>query len=167
MALLDLRRFKANKESLLASLEGNYKKENINLLRMKLQEYDFFISQTKSYEELIENVLKRLLPVSIIPIAPRKTKARKNELGFNVRVYLQEITEVDLCAINALDEKTVLTILSVVGIEMSKWPTSQHFTSWLCLSPRIKTSGGKKLGHQKQFTRNIASQSFRLAAQSL
>jgi len=167
LELLDLRRFKASKESLLSSLEGNCKKEYINLLRMKLQEYDFFISQMKSYEELIEEVLKRLLPVPSTKISTRKRKARKNEFGFNVQGYLKEITEVDLCAIDGLDEKTVLTILSVVGIDMNKWPTSQHFTSWLCLSPRIRTSGGKKLGHQKQFTRSIASLSFRLAAQSL
>ena len=50
---------------------------------------------------------------------------------------------------------------------MNKWPTGNHFASWLNLSPRPKKSGGKVIGYQQRFTKNEATQCFRLAAQSL
>ena len=50
---------------------------------------------------------------------------------------------------------------------MSKWPTADHFASWLNLSPSPKVSGGKLLGHQKKFTNNRATQMFRMAAQTM
>ena len=50
---------------------------------------------------------------------------------------------------------------------MNKWPSADHFTSWLNLSPRPKISGGKILGYQKRFTNNKATQAFRMAAQSM
>ncbi len=50
---------------------------------------------------------------------------------------------------------------------MGKWPTAEHFSSWLNLAARPKKSGGKALGHQKRFTNNPATQAFRMAAQTM
>ena len=50
---------------------------------------------------------------------------------------------------------------------MAKWPTAEHFSSWLNLAARPKISGGKVLGHQKRFTNNPATQAFRMAAQTM
>ena len=52
-------------------------------------------------------------------------------------------------------------------MDMHKWPTADHFASWLNLSPSPKVSGGKLLGHQKKFTNNRATQMFRMAAQTM
>src|SRR3954467_4884776 len=35
------------------------------------------------------------------------------------------------------------TILSEVGLDMSRWPTEAHFASWLGLCPDNKITGGK------------------------
>ena len=97
----------------------------------------------------------------------KTVKARKNQYHFNLKKYLHEIAGVDLTEIDGLDENTVLTIIAVVGLNMHKWPTAEHFTSWLNLSARPKKSGGRTIGHQRRFTNNPATQAFRMAAQTM
>jgi len=38
---------------------------------------------------------------------------------------------------------TVLTIVSEIGVDMSKWRSAKAFTSWLGLNPNNKISGGR------------------------
>lgn len=169
--LIDWSRLKADKEELLKSLEGNYKRNYIHILENTLKCYDFYKAQMKTYEGLIEEVLKKMLPVddqgNRPEIKPKKGYVRKNQYGINLREYLKNITGTDLTKIDGIDEITVLEILSVTGVDMSKWKSAENFTSWLNLSPRPKKSGGKILGHQKRFTNNRATQAFRLAAQTM
>ncbi|MBK8404859.1 MAG: transposase [Saprospiraceae bacterium] len=44
-----------------------------------------------------------------------------------------------------ITETNAIEIISEVGLDMSKWPTVKHFTSWLNLAPNNKISGGKVL----------------------
>ncbi|MBK6352330.1 MAG: transposase [Saprospiraceae bacterium] len=62
-----------------------------------------------------------------------------------------------------MTETNAIEIISEVGLDMSKWPTVKHFTSWLNLAPNNKISGGKVLraGFQKEKPRG---QIFRMAA---
>jgi hypothetical protein len=92
---------------------------------------------------------------------------RKNQYQIDVRGHLIRITGVDLIQVNGFDEKMLLDVISVTGTNMSKWPTAQHFVSYLKLSPRKKISGGKFLGHEHNKTTNPATRAFRLAAQSI
>ncbi|WP_439516718.1 transposase, partial [Sediminibacterium sp.] len=101
------------------------------------------------------------------PVSVKKTKVRKNQYHFNLKEYLHKIVGVDLTAIDGMDENSVLSIIAVTGLNMNKWPTADHFTSWLNLSARPKKSGGKTIGHQKRFTNNTATQAFRMAAQTM
>ncbi|MDR1380482.1 MAG: hypothetical protein LBJ47_03280 [Tannerella sp.] len=50
---------------------------------------------------------------------------------------------------------------------MSKWPTPEHYVSWLNLSPRRQRTGGKYIGNQTCRTSNPATQALRLSAQSI
>jgi hypothetical protein len=72
-----------------------------------------------------------------------------------------------LTKVEGLEEKGLLDILSVTGTNMKAWPSANHFTSWLGLSPCRRISGGKLLGHERKKVSNPASQAFRLSAQSL
>ncbi len=178
LTLIDLKRFKASREELLESLQGIYKKQFVILLQMKLKEYDFFKEQMIGYDRLIEDTLKKVTAQvvsqqengQIEKEAAEKGKTkyfRKNQYSFDAGEYLKQILGVDLIAVEAFDEKMLLDIISVVGTDLSKWPTAEHFVSWLKLSPRMKKSGGKKLGHDKKTINNPATQAFRLAARSL
>ncbi|MFT0171471.1 transposase [Paraburkholderia mimosarum] len=47
---------------------------------------------------------------------------------------------------------------------MSRWPTVKHFTSWLCLAPVNKISGGKILSSKARRSSSTAAAALRLAA---
>ena len=171
LSLIDIRKLKADKTDLIRSLKGNYKKQYISILKNTLKQYDFYKAQMKQYEELIEEVLIKMLPddgkYEGSKVKGKTSHVRKNQYTINVKEYLRLITGIDLTKIDGLDEISVLIIISITGIDMNKWPTANHFVSWLNLSPRPKKSGGKIIGYQQRFTKNEATQCFRLAAQSL
>src|SRR5207244_2856834 len=47
---------------------------------------------------------------------------------------------------------------------MRKWPTAKHFTSWLCLAPRNKISGGRLLSSKTRRSSSRAAALLRIAA---
>ena len=100
---------------------------------------------------------------------PEKTnKARKNQYHFNLKQYLHALIGVDLTEVAGLEENTILMILSVTGLNMDKWPSADHFTSWLNLAARAKENRREKVfGYQKRFTNNPATQALRMAAQTM
>lgn len=171
LSLVDTSRFKAERADLIKSLKGRYKDSFIFILKQTLNAFDFQKRQMKEYEVLIESVLKKMLPKETNEeketVKSKTRYVRKNQYQINIKGYLKQITGIDLTAIDGMEEKSILEIISVTGLEMSKWPTPNHFTSWLNLSPRPKKSGGKIIGYQRRFTNNPATQCFRLAAQTM
>lgn len=166
---LDITKLKARKEDLQKSLKGIFKPHYITVLQSHLASYRFYKAQMLKYEGEIQKLLKKMLPEpeKQIAIKARTTKARKNQYHFNLKEYLHKIVGVDLTEIDGLEENTVLTIIAVVGLNMHKWPTAEHFVSWLNLAARPRITGGKVIGHQKRFTNNPATQAFRMAAQTM
>jgi hypothetical protein len=59
---------------------------------------------------------------------------------------------------------TVQTILSEVGLDASRFPTVQHFASWLGLCPGSCVTGGKVKNSRTRRVVNRAATAFRLAA---
>ena len=167
LAAVNTTRLKASTEELQKSLTGIYKPHYITVLKQHLVVYRFCKDQMLVYERLIEDVLKRMLPATDKLIKAKTTKARKNQYHFNLKEYLHKIAGVDLTTIDGMEESSVLMIIAVVGLNMHKWPTADHFTSWLNLAARPRITGGKIIGHQKRFTNNPATQAFRLAAQTM
>ncbi len=102
-----------------------------------------------------------------MPPAPRPRKRGRNQPGFAVREPLHRITGVDLTQIEGLDETTSLVILSEIGLDMHRWPTVKHFTSWLGLCPHHRVSGGKVLSRRTKPCANRAATALRLAAACL
>jgi len=162
-------RLKTTREELVKSLQGIFKPHYITVLKNHLAAYHFYKKQMLQYEQIIEQLLQKMLLQSeqVVTVRKKTTKPRKNQYHFNLKEYLHKIAGVDLTAIDGLDENTVLTIISVVGLNMNKWPTADHFTSWLNLAARPKKSGGRIIGYQKRFTHNPATQAFRMAAQTM
>ncbi|EHQ27630.1 IS110 family RNA-guided transposase [Mucilaginibacter paludis] len=162
---------KASPEDLLSSLKGDYRPHLVTMLRLNLEAFDFQKKQMLAYETYIEGTLQRLVhqkdDALTKPIEKKKGLVRKNQYHFNLKDYLLAILGVDLTEVDGLDEIGLLTILSVTGTDMSKWPTANQFASWLNLSPRQRITGGRVVGHEKRVTHNPASQAFRLAAFSL
>jgi hypothetical protein len=60
VSLLNVKLFKASGEELLESLRGNYRPCPVNMLKEKVSEYNFFVSQMHEYEQYITAVLEDL-----------------------------------------------------------------------------------------------------------
>ena len=93
--------------------------------------------------------------------------SRSNSLGFEVYAYLDAMTGVDLTQIDGIDSLTALKVISEIGLDMIRWPTSKHFASWLGLCPGNKLSGGKRYRMRSKPSANRAATALRLAAQGL
>jgi transposase len=169
LAGLNIDLLKAPKEDLIKSLKGIFKPHYTTVLKSHLEACRFYKKQMLAYETQIELLLKKMLPAqeAKTPIEKKTRKTRKGQYHFNLKEYLHRIAGIDLTKIDGLEENTVLTIISIVGLNMDKWPTAEHFASWLNLAARPKKSGGKIIGYQKRFTNNSATQAFRQAAQTM
>ena len=169
------KRVKASKDTIVKALEGNYLNEHLSSLKRYLQLYDFYQSQIEDCDRQIEDLLKTFPSLDDCPTditdadkpTTRRKKKTANSPKFDVEEYILHITGVDLFAVDGLGANNVLGIISETGLDMSKWKTEKHFTSWLRLSPNNKISGGKVISHHTQKTNSRANKLFRLAAQSL
>jgi hypothetical protein len=99
-----------------------------------------------------------------LPPPSRPRKRGGNQLTFAVREPLHRLSGVALTQIEGLDETTSLVILSESGLDMRRWPTVKHFTSWLGLCPHHRVSGGKVLSRRTKPCANRAATALRLAA---
>jgi transposase len=153
------------------SLEGNYKREHLFALRQALELYDFYGQQLQTCDLELETLYDEFEPPdpsgSQSP-APRKRKRRKNQPHFDLTQALFRMTGgIDLTQVDGLDALTVQNILSETGVDMTKWPSVKHFSSWLCLAPNNRITGGKVKYSSTPPTQNRAATALRMAAQSL
>jgi len=58
---------------------------------------------------------------------------------------LFRIAGVDLTQIDGIQLQTAQTVISEVGVDMSRWRTEKQFASWLGLCQDNRISGGKIL----------------------
>lgn len=165
------RRCHSSIEVIEKSLVGNYKAEHMFKLRQELALYDKFQEMLAECDQAIEECLQHFADkVDVIekPLAPaEKKKRRKNELYFDAREYLYKMVGVDLTRIDGLDSYSVLKLIGETGLDMSRWLTASHFSSWLALAPGTKISGGKRLSGKTKPSANRAAEVFRMAAFAL
>jgi hypothetical protein len=63
-----------------------------------------------------------------------------------------------------LDPSLALKLIGECGTNLKAWPTTKHFTFWLCLAPGNKISGGKVLSSRTRRSSSRAAALLRLAA---
>jgi transposase len=154
-----------------AALSGHYRAEHLFALRQALEGYDFYQQQVAACDRELDAYYASLPDQPADPDArpprARRSKRRKNQAHFDLARVLFAKIGVDLTAIEGIDALTVQTVIAEIGLDMTRWPTVKHFTSWLALSPHHRTSGGKRLSSRTKKTANRAATALRLAAQSL
>ena len=73
----------------------------------------------------------------------------------------------DLSQIDGIGPQAALQLVAEIGIDMSRWRSAAHFTSWLSLAPNNKISGGRLLSSRTQPSANRAAAILRRCAMSL
>lgn len=159
------RRIKSEKkESIIKSLEGVWKEEHIFELEQSFTLFHAYHEKIKECDFQIEKHLRERSGVSKNTNEKLKAKSNKNNLNFEADDILKQITGTDLSEIFGITQTNAIEILSEVGLNMEKWPTVKHFTSWLNLAPNNKISGGKILSSRIPKKKNHAGQIFKMAA---
>lgn len=172
--LADMRnnRIKASREEIVNSLEGYWTEEHLFELK---QCYQLYRTHRQMIDECDKEIEKQLIEqiasknegiLPNLPIVKRKP-AGKNKIQYNLTAYLTELLQVNVTEITGISEISGLTIMSEVGLDLSKWKTEHYFTSWLGLAPNTKISGGKTISSKIMKKKHYAGQAFRIAASSL
>jgi transposase len=151
------------------ALQGTWRPEHLLELRHGVELYDYCHQKVRECDRAIEEHLRGLALPEVEPLPPRRRRRRLkgNEPNFDARARLHGLAGVDLTAIEGIEERTALVVLSEVGTDMSPWPSEKHFGSWLGLAPCPKKSGGKVLSAATRPGVNRAAQALRLAARNL
>ncbi|MDR0352085.1 MAG: transposase [Opitutaceae bacterium] len=83
-----------------------------------------------------------------------------------MRTHLHRILGVDLTGLPGLSTINVHTLFSEVGGNLSKFPSSKQFASWLGLCPDQRISGGKVLSAHTRSVKSRSAYALRMAAYS-
>jgi transposase len=160
-------RCKASSETIEQALRGHYRPEHLFALGQAVKLYDAYQAHVAECDREIEALLSRLRadPSPEGTLAPARHRTRQtNEPAFDVRGALYALVGTDLTRIHGFGPYLALKMVGECGTDLSRWPTAQHFASWLCLAPGNKVSGGKLLSAHTRRSKNRASALLRLAA---
>ncbi len=158
----------ATVETIRQALVGNDREEHIFALTQAVELYDFYQAKVAECDTRIQAVLERLrqaAPISAGKLPPARHKTKQpNALAFDVRAMLHGLLGCDLTQIHGLGPSLALKLVGECGTDLSAWPDAKHFTSWLCLAPSNKISGGKVLSSRTRRSGSRAAALLRLAA---
>jgi len=167
--LCDARIIKNKKSEVLKALNGKYTKAGLFALQQAYDAFNFYQKQIAQCDQEIEKIIHHMgnnsndkdLSQKRKPI--RHNKPEVKNLGANL---LDIFEGKDATVISGITDYTWMQLLSETGVDLTRWHTQKHFTSWLGLAPGQHWSGKKKKNRRKQ-GRPKAGQIFREIAQSL
>jgi transposase len=155
-------RVKASREEIKKSLKGTWKQEHLFELRQSLELYEFYEQKLAECDRQIQKVIG-----SFSKEGGCNTTDKHDSEITNLKDYLKTIFGVDITEVWGIKEDMAIDLLSEIGIDMSKWKTDKHFTSWLGLCPNNKISGGKIISSKVKKSSNKAGQLFRMIAYAI
>jgi transposase len=152
------------------ALQGSWREEPRVALAQAVERDDVYHQQITACDQPLEACLPTFAARRAgepLPPPSRPRRRGPNQLTFAGRPPVPRITGVDLTQLDGIDETTARTVISELGVDMSRWPSVTHFTSWLGLCPHQRVSGGKVLSRGTKPCANRAATALRLAASSL
>ena len=147
------KRIKADKQTLMKSLEGNWRREHLATLKLSYEMYKIFQVKIEECEKEIEKTLQEydiyeddknvIDPIENTQqedssVKKKKKSKIKNSISVDINTYLKKIHGVDVMEIYGISGVGALEILSETGTDLSKWETENKWVSWLNLCPNNK-----------------------------
>jgi len=171
LAMLRDKACKHSELEIAQALFGHWRAEHLFALKHAVQLWSEYQKKIGECDIEIEAVLlsfaQKVSRTDLPKPKGRGGRPRKNEPRFDARSLLYETLGVDLTAIEGVSASTVLTVLSEIGYDMSRFPSHRALASYLRVCPGTRITGGKKLSSRTHPTTNRATTALRLAAQSL
>ena len=171
----------ANRATIAKSLEGTWRVDLLFVLQQEVTTYDAYLQRIAECDQALEQHLGRLadkvsdngeLPLASAAAHRQAHTKRRRRAGshtpqFNLGRELQRISGVDLTRIDGIDVSVSQTVISEVGLDMSRWQDEHHFASWLGLCPDNRITGGKVIRRGTRRVVNRAATALRIAATTL
>jgi transposase len=167
LAALSHPRIQASQKEIAKSLEGNWRPELLFVLQQEVDMYDAYQRRISECDQQLQIQLASFAAPANEQTLKRKKKKAKNAPDFDLGAELHRVAGVDLTGIDGIDVMVAQTLLSEVGLDMSRWKTEAHFASWLGLCPDNRISGDKVLGKGTRRVVNRAANALRQAASTL
>lgn len=173
LASLTHPRIKADRKTILKSLEGDFRPEHLFTLKQALSSYRHYQRMISDCDLEIENHLNTVDSDSDIddtlipPSSSSKSKTKNDGSIFDLRGHLHRLFGTDLTLVDGISTLTSQVLYTEIGPDLSMFPTANHFCSWLGLSPQNKISGGKILSSRTRPGSNRAARALRLSAYTL
>jgi transposase len=168
LASLRNKRIKCSEETLIKSLEGNWRPEQLFCLKLAYNKYQELNTHLQEIDKESETLLKLFATGEIEEKEMKSTRIQNKQPLFNVGQHLYDVYGVDVMQIYGVKQTTALTIFSETGANLkATFPTVKQFLKWLNVVPDNKISGGKILSSKVRKRKNKAGQAFREAANSL
>jgi hypothetical protein len=174
----------ATRDTIAKSLEGTWQPGLLFVLQQEVAMYDAYQQRIAECDQALELHLKGVTdkvadpsphaePSTTSPQAtPRARPTRRRKAGshapqFDLGHELHRISGVDLTRIDGIDVGVAQTVITEVGLDMTRWTTEAHFASWLGLCPDNRITGGKVIRKGTRHVVNRAATALRLAATTL
>jgi transposase len=169
----------ATRDTIAKSLEGTWQPDLLFVLQQEVAMYDAYQHRIAECDQALEQHLKGVAdkvadaaPDAASHEAPRSGPKRRRKAGshapqFDLGRELHRISGVDLTRIDGIDVGIAQTLISEVGVDMTRWKTEAHFASWLGLCPDNRITGGKVIRKGTRHVVNRAATALRLAATTL
>jgi hypothetical protein len=168
-------RIQASPAEIAKSLEGNWRPELVFVLQQEVDLYDAYQQRIAECDQQMQKHLATFAdnttagqpPSPKGGIKKKKKKPTQNAPAFDLRHELERISGVDLTHSDGMEVMVAQTVLSEVGVDMSRWKTEAHFSSWLGLCPDNRSSGDRVLRRGTRRVINRAATALRMAATTL
>jgi transposase len=174
----------ASRDTIAKSLEGTWQPDLVFVLQQEVAMYDAYHHRIAECDQALERQLKGVADKIADPTAAgdapsttpppplrsgpkRRRKAGSHAPQFDLGRELHRISGVDLTRIDGIDVGVAQTVISEVGLDMSRWKDEHHFASWLGLCPDNRITGGKVIRRGTRPVINRAATALRIGATTL
>ena len=122
---------KATPEDILKSLEGNWRKELLFVLRQQVELCRMYQEKIQDCDQQLREHLESfgsVVDLQAQPIGPKPKgkKGSKNAPQFDLRTELYRITGIDWAQVNGIDVLTAQTVIAECGADLSAFPSEKQ-----------------------------------------
>lgn len=155
-------------ELMLKALEANYNDTYLFILSENMSAWEYHQKKIHVIDDRIGQLLQEL--------CQEKTEVEVTSIAKPIRHHAPKIADlhqmmvklhgVNISSVSGLNDYTLLRLIGETGVDMSRFPTVKHFTSWCGLTPKNHQTG-KTSKRVKGISCNKAGQIFKECAQGL
>lgn len=174
LAKLKDRRIKANSQTIVKSLQGDYRLEHVFTLRQSREQYEFIKKQIADCDKEILEISESFNENqgNEAPLIQERTNTQKKLRLRSVRDNflhreMRKAYGIDLFELPGFATDTVLRVFTEVGTDFNKFRSANAFANWLSLCPDNKITGGKVKNTQTKQTKSRLAAALRQAAYAL